>query len=326
MDILVIADLERGQLSPVTGELLGKAVELAAGGRVDALVIGAGARSLAPALFASGAARALVADAPALDPYRFLPYVQLAAEAVRRVSPAAILVPSTFRGKELGAGLAAALDSGLVVDAMAITADGSKLRCQRPCFGGNRVAEVTAEQAPVVITVRPKSFPAPANADGRAGEVIELPVAVAPAAIEQVQVLEFIPGGGEGQVNLQDAEIVVSGGRGLQKPENFSYVRDLAQVLGAAVGASRAVVDAGWIPYAHQVGQTGRTVSPRLYIACGISGAIQHLAGMRTSDVIVAINKDPEAPIFKVATYGIVGDVFEILPRLTAKLKERLGR
>jgi electron transfer flavoprotein alpha subunit len=267
-----------------------------------------------------------MADSPGLEPYRFLPFVTVAAEAIRRAAPAAVLVPSTFRGKEWAAGLAAALDCGLVVDAMAIAADGSRLRCQRPCFGGNRVAEVTSEETPVVIAVRPKSFPPPAVVEGRSGEVVEIQVQIPPASLEQVRVLEFIPGGGEGQVNLQDAEIVVSGGRGLQKPENFSYVRDLAQVLGAAVGASRAVVDAGWIPYAHQVGQTGRTVSPRLYIACGISGAIQHLAGMRTSDVIVAINKDPEAPIFKVATYGIVGDVFEILPRLTQRLKERLGR
>jgi electron transfer flavoprotein alpha subunit len=289
-------------------------------------VLGAGSRGIEPALFEGGANRVLLADDPALRPYRFLPYVTIAAEAIRRAAPAAVLLPSTFRGKELAAGLAAALDCGLVVDAMAVPADGAKIRCERPCFGGNRVAEVTAEAPPVVIAVRPKSFPVPPPVSGRAGEVVEIQVQVPAASLDQVRLLDFIPGGGEGQVNLQDAEIVVSGGRGLQKPENFSYVRDLAQVLGAAVGASRAVVDAGWIPYAHQVGQTGRTVSPRLYIACGISGAIQHLAGMRTSDVIVAINKDPEAPIFKVATYGIVGDVFEILPRLTAQLKQRLGR
>jgi electron transfer flavoprotein alpha subunit len=326
MDVLVVAEILGGAPAPATLELLGKAAELAAGGRVDVLVMGAGVSTVPPALFACGASRVLIADSPALEPYRFLPFVTVAAEAIGRAEPAAVLVPSSFRGKELAAGLAAALDCGLVVDAMAIAAAGSGLECQRPCFGGNRVAEVTTEGTPVVISVRPKSFPMPAPADGKSGELVEIQVQIPGESLDQVRVLEFIPGGGEGQVNLQDAEIVVSGGRGLQKPENFSYVRDLAQVLGAAVGASRAVVDAGWIPYAHQVGQTGRTVSPRLYIACGISGAIQHLAGMRTSDVIVAINKDPDAPIFKVATYGIVGDVFEILPRLTQRLKERLGR
>jgi electron transfer flavoprotein alpha subunit len=290
MDILVLAELADGGPAPATLELLGKAVELAAGGRVDCLVLGAGSRGIEPALFEGGANRVLLADDPALRPYRFLPYVTIAAEAIRRAAPAAVLLPSTFRGKELAAGLAAALDCGLVVDAMAVTADGAKIRCERPCFGGNRVAEVTAEAPPVVIAVRPKSFPVPPPASGRAGEVVEIQVQVPAASLDQVRLLDFIPGGGEGQVNLQDAEIVVSGGRGLQKPENFSYVRDLAQVLGAAVGASRAVVDAGWIPYAHQVGQTGRTVSPRLYIACGISGAILHLAVLRTSDVFVAIN------------------------------------
>jgi electron transfer flavoprotein alpha subunit len=330
MNILVIAELEGGnggEVAPATFELLGKAIELAAGGRVDCLVEGSGTAALAPAFFARGASRVLAADDARLKDYRFLPYAQVAAETVRREGHDLVLVPSSFRGKELAAGIAALLDCGLAVDVMGIERHGDAgWRFQRPCFGGNRVAEVLSASAPVVASVRPKAFPAKASENGRSGDVVSVPVEVPGAELEQVKVLEFIAGSGEGQVNLQDAEIVVSGGRGLQKPENFSYVRDLAKVLGAAVGASRAVVDAGWIPYAHQVGQTGRTVTPRLYIACGISGAIQHLAGMRTSDVIVAINKDPEAPIFKVATYGIVGDVFEILPRLTEKLKERLGR
>ncbi len=330
MNILVVAELEGGnggEVAPATFELLGKALELAAGGRVDCLVQGAGTAALAPVFFARGASRVLAADDARLKQYRFLPYAQVAADAVRREAHDLVLVPSSFRGKELAAGIAALLDCGLAVDVMAIERRGDAgFRFQRPCFGGNRVGEVLSESTPVVASVRPKAFPPKASENGRTGEVVSVPVEVPDAELEQVKILEFLPGSGEGQVNLQDAEIVVSGGRGLQKPENFSYVRDLAKVLGAAVGASRAVVDAGWIPYAHQVGQTGRTVTPRLYIACGISGAIQHLAGMRTADVIVAINKDPEAPIFKVATYGIVGDIFEILPRLTERLKERLGR
>jgi len=326
MNILTIAEIERREVSPVTFELLGKARELAAGdGRVDCLVQGAAVGALAPLLFARSADRVLAAEHPGLSEYHFTPFVRTAAEVVRRESPALVLIPSTFRGKEYAAGLAAALDCGLAVDVMAIEREGDGFRFERPCFGGNRIIEVTSLSAPVVASVRPKAFPAPAEAGGRQGELVKVEIDVAGPDLEQVRVLEFIAGGGDGLVNLQDAEVVVSGGRGLQKPENFSLVRNLAQVLGAAVGASRAVVDAGWIPYAHQVGQTGRTVSPRLYIACGISGAIQHLAGMRTADVIVAINKDPEAPIFKVATYGIVGDLFEVLPKLTEKLKARLG-
>lgn len=327
MRILIIAEVERGEVAPVTFELLGKARALAGGGGggVDCLVQSPEAGRLAPAAFARGADRVLVAEHAGLAEYRFTPFVRTAVQVVEREKPDLILIPSTFRGKEYAAGLAAALDCGLAVDVMSIEAAGEGFRFERPCFGGNRLIEVTSVATPVVAAVRPKAFPLPAEETGRHGELVKVVVDVENAAVEQERVLEFLPGAGDGQVNLQDAEIVVSGGRGLQKPENFSLVRDLAQVLGAAVGASRAVVDAGWIPYAHQVGQTGRTVSPRLYIACGISGAIQHLAGMRTSDVIVAINKDAEAPIFKVATYGIVGDVFEILPRLTEKLKKRLG-
>ncbi len=326
MRILIIAELDRGEVAPVTFELLGKARQLCGSEKgVDCLVQAAEAARLAPALFARGADRVLAAEHAGLKDYRFTPFVRTAADVVRRDQPDLVLIPSTFRGKEYAAGVASALDCGLAVDVMAIEAAQGGFRFERPCFGGNRLIDVTSLSSPVVAAVRAKAFPVPGEEGGRQGEVVKVEVVVDDAEFERVRVLEFLPGGGDGQVNLQDAEIVVSGGRGLQKPENFSLVRDLAQVLGAAVGASRAVVDAGWIPYAHQVGQTGRTVSPRLYIACGISGAIQHLAGMRTSDVIVAINKDAEAPIFKVATYGIVGDLFEILPKLTQKLKERLG-
>jgi electron transfer flavoprotein alpha subunit len=325
MKILVIAERDGEKLAPITFELTGKAQALAAsaGGKVDCLVFGAGAGGLAPELFARGVDRVLAADHADLTEYRFTPYVRIAAETVKREGPDTVLVPSTLRGKELAAGLAAQLDLGLAVDVAAIEADGDGLRFTRPCFGGNRTVDVTAVAKPVIAAVRAKAFPAPPPAEGKSGEVVQVPADLKPEERDQVRVVEFIAGGGEGEVSLQDAEIVVSGGRGLQKSENFSVVRELAQTLGAAVGASRAVVDAGWIPYAHQVGQTGRTVTPRLYIAVGISGAIQHLAGMRNSDVIVAINKDPEAPIFKVANYGIVGDLFEVVPKLTAKIKER---
>jgi electron transfer flavoprotein alpha subunit len=324
MKILIIAELESDRIAPVTFELAGKAAALA-GGNVDCLVLGAGVALHAPALFARGVGRVLAAEHADLKEYRFTPYVRIVAEVVSRERPDLVLVAATFRGKELAAGLAAALDTGLAVDVTAIEAAGDGFRFERPCFGGNRTAEVTPLTKPALAAVRPKAFPAPPAVDGRTGTTVPVPVAVGPEEIAASRVVELLTGGA-GEVNLQDAEIVVSGGRGLQKPENFAVVRELATVLKAAVGASRAVVDAGWIPYAHQVGQTGRTVTPRLYIAIGISGAIQHLAGMRNSDVIVAINKDPEAPIFKVANYGIVGDLFDVVPKLTAALKSRLGR
>jgi electron transfer flavoprotein alpha subunit len=327
MQILVIADVEGGELSPATFEVTGKARAIAdaAGGRVDCLVMGEGVDAMAAALFARGVNRVLAADHAELKSYRFPTFVRVAAQAVKEEGPGLVLIPSTFKGKELAAGLAALLDCGLAVDVTAIEAAGDGFRFERPCFGGNRVAEVTSLAAPVVAAVRPKAFPAPAPGDGTSGEVKPIAVELPADSTAQVKVLDFIAGGGEGEVSLQDAEVVVSGGRGLGKAENFSQVRELATALRGAVGASRAVVDAGWIPYEHQVGQTGRTVTPRLYIACGISGAIQHLAGMRSSDVIVAINKDPEAPIFKVASYGIVGDLFEVVPKLTAKIKERMA-
>ncbi len=323
MKTLIIAELEGDQIAPVTFELAGKAAAL--GGTVDCLVLGARVAALAPALFARGVGRVLAAEHADLAEYRFTPYVRIAAEVAARETPDLVLLAATFRGKELAAGLAAALDTGLAVDVTAIDAAGDGFRFERPCFGGNRTAEVTSLAKPAVAAVRPKAFPPPPAADGKTGTVVTVPASVTPDEIAAAHVVEVLTGGA-GEVNLQDAEIVVSGGRGLQKPENFAVVRDLATVLKAAVGASRAVVDAGWIPYVHQVGQTGRTVTPRLYIAIGISGAIQHLAGMRNSDVIVAINKDAEAPIFKVANYGIVGDLFEVVPKLTAALKARLGR
>jgi electron transfer flavoprotein alpha subunit len=175
-----------------------------------------------------------------------------------------------------------------------------------------------------MATVRPKVMELPERVDGRKGEVITEEVALDEEKF-LTTVLEFVKEEGS-TVNLADANVIVSGGRGLGDPKHFEMIEELARTLGGAVGASRASVDAGWIPYPHQVGQTGKTVRPKLYIACGISGAIQHLAGMQTSDIIVAVNKDPDAPIFKVATYGIVGDIFKVVPLLTEKFKERLGK
>jgi len=199
------------------------------------------------------------------------------------------------------------------------------LRQTRPAFGGNIMPTILdyPNYRPQMATVRPKVFAMPARDDTRKGEVIQEPLPITEDKI-RTKILEFIKGAE--LVNLVDAEIIVSGGRGVGNAENFKIIRELADVLRAAVGASRATVDAGWISYDHQVGQTGRTVRPKIYFACGISGAIQHQAGMKTSDIIVAINKDPDAPIFKVATYGIVGDIFTVVPMLTQEFRKRLGR
>ncbi|HPL29340.1 MAG TPA: electron transfer flavoprotein subunit alpha/FixB family protein, partial [Anaerolineae bacterium] len=198
------------------------------------------------------------------------------------------------------------------------------LRQTRPAFGGNIMATIICPNyRPQMATVRHRVFEVPPADTARQGQIVQVPAAMGEAAIAS-QVVDFVMEAG--QVNLADAHIIVSGGRGVGGPEGYAPLQALADALGGALGASRAAVDAGWIPYAHQVGQTGRTVKPDLYIACGISGAIQHLAGMQTSKVIVAINKDPEAPIFNVATYGIVGDLFEIVPALTAEFKKRLGK
>jgi len=217
------------------------------------------------------------------------------------------------------------LHIGLATDCQGLDLDeAGNLLAERPIFAGNIVTTVVFTARPQMATVRSRSFPLPARDSARTGEVIPLAVTLSDLA-RQEEVLDFAVAE-VGELGVENAGIVVAGGRGVKGPAGFAPLRELAQVLGGAVGASRAAVDAGWIPYGHQVGQTGKTVRPDLYIACGISGAIQHLAGMTNAKVIVAINKDKEAPIFGVARYGIVGDLFEVVPALTAALKARLGR
>ncbi|NLE76988.1 MAG: electron transfer flavoprotein subunit alpha/FixB family protein, partial [Chloroflexi bacterium] len=216
--------------------------------------------------------------------------------------------------------------TGLTADCTGLTIDPEtkNLLQTRPAFGGNIMATIICPNyRPQMATVRHRVFEMPTPTDGRSGEVVRKPAILTEPEIDS-KVVDFLIE--EGEVNLADAKIIVSGGRGVKGPEGFEPVRELANVLGGALGASRSAVDAGWIPYAHQVGQTGRTVRPDLYIACGISGAIQHLAGMQTSRVIVAVNKDPEAPIFGVADYGIVGDLFQVVPALTEAFRKRLHK
>ena len=266
-----------------------------------------------------------VYDAPELANYDAERYCRVLTDVVREHKPEIFLAGATTTGRSFMSGVAINLYTGLTADCtgLEIGEDGL-LRQTRPAYGGNIMATILCPYTrPQMATVRHKVFPTSCiRAEGRA-EVVNL--APKPTLFSsRSKILDFVEHVGE-KVNLVDADIIVSGGRGLGCPENFSIIRELADELGAAVGSSRAAVDAGWIPYAHQVGQTGKTVCPKIYIACGISGAVQHLAGMGSSDIIIAINKDPNAPIFGVATYGFVGDLLEVVPALTRKIKQMRG-
>jgi electron transfer flavoprotein alpha subunit len=265
-------------------------------------------------------------DDPTLARYRTDPYAAIMVDLVNEYKPEILIMGASSRGRDLAGSAATQLVTGLTADCTALDIDPETrlLRQTRPAFGGNIMATILCpEHRPQMATVRHRVFEVPEKqkVDANAGQVVRYTPKLSEDEIVS-KVLDFVTA--EGDVNLADARIIVSGGRGVKGPEGYAPIRALADVLGGAVGASRAAVDAGWIPYAHQVGQTGRTVRPDLYIACGISGAIQHLAGMRTAKVIVAINKDPEAPIFDVAHYGIVGDLFEVVPALTEAFRKRM--
>ncbi|RPJ55250.1 MAG: electron transfer flavoprotein subunit alpha/FixB family protein, partial [Dehalococcoidia bacterium] len=241
-----------------------------------------------------------------------------------KYKPEAALFRATSQGTDVSAASAAKLGFGLCTDCIDIKVDGGQIKLTRAAFGGNYTVTVVNEKAkPQITTVRPKAFAMPEKDASKQGEIVKESFSVAEGDLN-TQIIEFITS--EVTVNLVEADIIVSGGRGVGSDEGFKLLKDLADTLGAAVGASRAAVDSGWIAYEHQIGQTGKTVKPKIYIACGISGAIQHLAGMRTSDCIVAINKDPDAPIFKNASYGIVGDYKQIVPKMIEKFKSKLNK
>ena len=324
-EIWVVVEQARydDNISAVSRQLLNKGRELAGatGGSLGAVVLGSSA--LAGRAFAYGADKAYVVDDPALSGYTTDGWVGAAAELARKHLPALILTGATFQMRDFSAALAAELGAGLAIDATNVTIEGDQIGAVRPSHGGNVLNTIAFGSArPAVVAVRKQSSPEASEQAGRSGELIQEPM---PGVDIRTKVTNVTAK--QGAVNLADAAIIVSGGRGLGNPENyFKLIPPLAEALGGAYGASRAIVDAGWIPYEHQVGQTGKTVSPKLYMAVGISGAIQHLAGMRTSRTIVAINKDADAPIFRVASYGVVGDATEIVPLLTEELKRRANR
>ena len=323
--ILTFAEHRDGRLRRASLETVSEARRLAdaLSGTVQTVLVGSGVAGLAGELGAYGADRVHLCDHADLAAYATEPWSRAVAKVVAQEKPAVVLVPFTAMGRDLAPRVAARVGAGLVSDVVALTVKDGKLEARRPMYAGKAFATVRWEGEPQMASLRPNVFALGKRDDARKSET----VAVAPDDTTARAKVVRVEATQAGKVELSEAQIIVSGGRGLKGPEHFHLVENLAQALGAAVGASRAIVDAGWVDHQLQVGQTGKTVSPTLYVAAGISGAIQHLAGMSSSKVIVAINKDPDAPIFKVANYGIVGDVFEILPKLTEAAKQfRAGR
>ncbi|MEE1940766.1 electron transfer flavoprotein subunit alpha/FixB family protein [Streptomyces sp. TRM 70361] len=318
-EVLVYVDHTDGAVRKPTLELLTLARRL---GDPVAVHLGGGADTAAPTLAEYGAVKVLAADAPEFADYLVVPKVDALRAAVEAVSPAAVLLPSSTEGKEIAARLALRIGSGIITDAVDLEAGDSGPVATQSVFAASFTTRSRVSKGVPVITVKPNSA-APETAPA-AGEVEQLAVTFGEAATG-TRVVSRTPRESTGRPELTEAAIVVSGGRGVNGAENFSVIEDLADALGAAVGASRAAVDAGWYPHTHQVGQTGKTVSPQLYVAAGISGAIQHRAGMQTSKTIVAVNKDSEAPIFDLVDYGVVGDLFQVVPQLTEEVKARKG-
>jgi electron transfer flavoprotein alpha subunit len=316
--VLTFAEQRDGKLRRASLETVSEARRLAGplAASVTTVVIGPGSEALAAELTAQGADRVVVFDDPAFGSYATESYARALAQATSEAKPSVVLVPFTAMGKDLAPRVAARIGAGLASDCVALEVKDGRLVGRRPMYAGKAYATVEWAAEPQMATLRPNVFPlGPKDAS----RPVDLVRGAADASARGK--VTGVGATAQGKVQLSEAQIIVSGGRGLKGPENFHLVESLAEALGAAVGASRAIVDAGWVDHQLQVGQTGRTVSPSLYVACGISGAIQHLAGMSSSKYIVAINKDKDAPIFKVADFGIVGDLFEVLPKLTEAAK-----
>ncbi len=319
-DVLVMADLRGADLRNVTLEALGAATRIADGGKVSALLIGSAAVQAAPTLFDYGADDVLLVQGEAYANYTPDAYAAAILAALDATAASVLLLAHSAVGRDVAPVVAAHKQAGQVSDAIAIEVADGNIICTRPIYAGKAFTKITIEGPLTVITVRPNNLALPTRV-GKSGEVRELAVSPVTPRTQVKDVVRKVAAG----VDLTEAKIIVSGGRGVKSAEGFAPLRELAEALGAAVGASRGACDAGYCDYSMQIGQTGKVVTPDLYIACGISGAIQHLAGMSNSKVIVAINKDPEAPIFKVADYGIVGDLFDVVPALTAEVKRAIG-
>lgn len=337
MKTFVYVDHFKGEIQPASWEAIGLGKTL---GSVSAVVFGSGVEAVAKAAFEYGADEVFVADDPALEDFRAEPYASTFSALASSQTPDLILFPITARTRELAAMSAVDLNTGVLTDISALEVVDGSLVATRPIYEGKVLEKAVCSAKPVMASIRPRFFPKPPRDESRTGTLIKVEV--------KTDALTMVEGysASESAVNLGDAPVIVSGGRGVSNnpslvppagmdekqaeiwraQQGFALLGELAEVLGGAVGASRAAVDGGYIPYSHQVGQTGKVVTPDLYIACGISGAIQHLVGMRNSKVVVAINKDPDAPIFTQARYGVVGDLFQIVPALTAEFKKRLGK
>lgn len=326
-NVAVYVEQRDNKIAGVSYEMLGEGRKLAdrLGEKLYALVLGYELHEKAGELVKYGADRVFYFDGPDLATFKDETYATIASDFIKKEKPSIFIGGATAIGRSFIPKIAARVYGGLTADCTKLEVDTEKrvLLGTRPAFGGNLMATIICEKhRPQIATVRHKVMQPAQYDEHRLGEVVVH--TIEPNAItERTRIIDVIKEI-ESTINIAEADIIVSGGRGIQSPDNFKYIRELAEVLGGAVGASRAAVDAGWIPYSHQVGQTGKTVCPKLYIACGISGAVQHQAGMQSSEYIIAINKDPDADIFQIANLGIVGNVLEIVPKLTAAFKEKL--
>lgn len=323
--VWAIAEQRDGDIRKISYEIVseGRRLADALGQPLTAVLLGSGIKSKAAQLAQYGADRVLVADDPRLEPFTTDAYVSVLMQLAKEGAPAVILMGASVQGKDLSARLSASLGVGMAQDCMAFSVEGGNLIANRPIYAGKAYAKLTFQDSwPQMATARPNVMKMNVPDPSRSAEVVDAAFTLNEAGLK-TKVVDIVKDT-SGKVDLTEADKIVSGGRGMKGPENYKILEELADLIGATVGASRSAVDAGWRPHKDQVGQTGKVVSPNLYIACGISGAIQHLAGMSTSKVIVAINKDPDAPIFQKADYGVVGDLFEVVPALTQEVKKYL--
>ena len=323
-NVWVFIEVVRGKIKGVSLELLGQGRKMAddLGEKLVAIIPGNEIEDFAKMAIHYGADEAIVVDQKELKDYSTDGYTKAMCTLIKKYNPAVLLIGATNNGRDLGPRVSSRMQTGLTADCTELGVDSEThlVKWTRPAFGGNLMATILCpDYRPQIGTVRPGVFKKPEEDTGRKGEIIHETVEFGPDEI-RTRIVEVITEAGGADVNLEEA-IIVSGGRGVGGPEGFEVLKELADEIGAQIGASRAAVDSGWISSLHQVGQTGKSVGPKIYIACGISGAIQHVAGMSSSDVIIAINKDPDAPIFNIADYGIVGDLFEIIPELTKRIR-----